>query len=203
MKPRLAAAIIHRHDGEAVEPVGEVDRVGRTHHHQGGEQREEQAERDQQVLEERHGEARRQRFRREPDDPQGRNQADAQLRDQLDAAGQALGVALGQLQEIVAEADGAVAQGHPQHDPDIAVAEIGPQQRGYAGGDQEHEPAHGRRALLGEQMRFRAVFADRLAFALLQLQPADDVRADIERHEKGEQDGAAAAEGLVAEHIER
>ena len=44
------------HDGEPVEPVGQIDGVGGADHHEGGERQEEPAEMEQHVLEERHGE---------------------------------------------------------------------------------------------------------------------------------------------------
>ena len=71
------------------------------------------------------------------------------------------------LQEIVVEADGAEAERHEQHGPDIEIGEIGPQQRRDENARQDHEPAHGRRALLLDDMALRPVAADRLAPALL------------------------------------
>ena len=45
---------------------------------------------------------------------------------------------------------------------------------------QDHQPAHGRGALLLEQVTLGAVSADRLAFALADAQRPDDDRAEQE-----------------------
>jgi hypothetical protein len=79
----------HRHDGQAVETVGEVHRVGEADDHQRGEGQVEPAQVQQQVLEDREGHRGRQlrRLRRlaaEPDQ-QGRprGEGDGELDDQL------------------------------------------------------------------------------------------------------------------------
>ncbi len=48
------------------------------------------------------------------------------LKQQLDAAGNAVGRALGDFQIIVGEAEQAERNGHAQHRPHIHVGEIGP-----------------------------------------------------------------------------
>ena len=68
---------------------------------------------------------------------------------------------------IVGEADGAEADGDEQHDPDEAVAQIRPEQRAEGDREKDQHAAHGGRALLGDEMGFRPVAADRLALALL------------------------------------
>jgi hypothetical protein len=106
------------------------------------------------------------------------------------------------LGEIVDEADQAEAQRHQQHGPHVGIGEIGPQERCYAERDEDDEPAHGGRAFFCEQMPFRTVGADGLALALLLSQPADEGRADQERHDHGGEHRAAGAEGDVVEEVE-
>ena len=55
---------------------------------------------------------------------------------------------------------------------------------------------------LVDDVRFRAVGADRLALALQQPQPVDDARAEQEHEQQRGDDRAAGAERDVAEHIE-
>ena len=130
MRAKHAGGDHDRADGEPVEPVGQVDRVGGADHDEGGERQEEPAEMDQQFLEERHREAVVQRGGRQLHDGEGGDEADGDLgRAACSRPGRPLRVAPGQLQVIVDEADGAEADGHEQHDPDEAVAQIGPEQR--------------------------------------------------------------------------
>ncbi len=106
------------------------------------------------------------------------------------------------LQIVVVEADQAEAERHRQHDPDIRVARIGPEQGRDDDAEQDHQPAHGRRAGLGDEMRFRAVGADRLALALPHAQMVDDPGAEHEHeHQRGDH-RAAGAHREVAEHVE-
>ena len=112
-------------------------------------------------------------------------------------------VAPRQLQVVVGEAQRAVAQRDEQHRPDIAVAQIDPEQRGDRQREQDQHAAHRRRALLLDQMPFRAVAADRLAVALQRLQPADQRRAEDEADDQRGQAGGARAEGDVAQQVEQ
>ena len=106
------------------------------------------------------------------------------------------------LEVIVIEADQAEAERHRQHDPDIWVARIGPEQSRDDDARQDHQPAHGRRAGLGEDVRLRAVGADRLALALAQPQMIDDPRAEHEHeHQRGDH-RARRPHGEIAEHVE-
>src|SRR5207302_10188143 len=80
---------------------------------------------------------------------------------------------LGYLEVVVIEADEAKAERHCEHDPDVRIEWIGPQHRADREAGQDHQPAHGGRALLAE-MRLRAVGPDRLALALADAQMIDD-----------------------------
>ena len=122
---------------------------------------------------------------------------------ELDLARHALGIALGDLEEVVPQADRAERHGDAEHDPDIAVGEVGPQQRRDRERDQDQEPAHGRRALLADEVAGRTVLADRLALLLLAAQPADQAAADQEAQDQRRQEGRDRAERQVAEQIER
>ena len=138
----------------------------------------------------------------ELDQHDGGDQADAALAQQLQPAGQAAARALGELEIVVGEADQPVAQGDDQHDPDIAVAQVRPEQRGRGQRQQDQHAAHGGRALLGQQVALGPVQADRLALALLPLQPADQGRADQEADQERRHHRAAGAEGDVADDVE-
>ena len=74
---------------------------------------------------------------------------------------------------VVQEAQQPERDRHQEHDPDIAIGQIRPQQRRADPGDQDQQPAHGGRARLFHDVALRAVGADGLALALLHLQPAD------------------------------
>src|SRR3546814_3655741 len=64
--------------------------------------------------------------------------------------------ALGHLVEIVHKADRGEAAGHEQAGPDEAVRQVHPEQRRDHQRDQDHQPAHRRRALFRE-MALRSV----------------------------------------------
>jgi hypothetical protein len=106
------------------------------------------------------------------------------------------------LEIVVVETDSAVDQRDDQHHPDIDVVQIAPKQRRHGHAGEDHQPAHGRCALLGDQMPLRPVGADRLALALADAQGADDLRAEEEHEQERRQHGAAGAEGNVSKHIE-
>ena len=107
------------------------------------------------------------------------------------------------LQIIVIEADEAEAERHREHDPDIGIERVGPEQRRDDEAGEDHQPAHGGRALLGDEMRSRAVAADRLALALAQPQMIDDPRTEQEHEQRPGHHRAAGAKGDVAEHVQK
>ena len=124
------------------------------------------------------------------------------LDDDLDAAAEALGRLLRHFEIIVIEADGAVDEGEQQHDPDISVAQISPEQHGNGDAGEDHQPAHGGRALLLQEMPLGAVFADRLAFALTDAQGPDHLGPEQEHEQQRGDQRAAGAEGDVAKDVE-
>ena len=125
-----------------------------------------EAERDQQLLEHRDGQRRGERPRVSSTSQIAAARPISACATSFDARRDALVAAPRQLQVVVGEAQRAVAQRDEQHRPDIAVAQIDPEQRGDRQREQDQHAAHRRRALLLDQMPFRPIAADRLAVAL-------------------------------------
>ena len=163
---------------------------------------EEPAEIDHHVLQEGHRERRRGRVAAEPHQRVAGHQRNHAFDEQPQLAGEAAMALFCHLQIIVIEADEAEAERHRQHDPDIGVQRIGPQQRRDDEAGENHQPAHRRRALLGDQVRRRPVGADRLALALPQPQMVDDPRAEQEHEQRARHHRPAGAERDVAKHVE-
>jgi len=93
---------------------------------------------------------------------------------------------------IVGESDCGIGNGGKHNDPDEAVAEVGPEQRGHDHGNRDQQPAHRRCAglfLVG----FRSLFANELTDLEL-LQAANDDRPDDEAGKKSGQAGEGCAE---------
>ena len=114
---------------------------------------------------------------------------------------------LGHFQIIIIKADKAEAQSHQQNHPDIGAAprekvEVAPQQCGDKQAGENHQPAHGGRAALG-QVGLRPVAADRLALALFDAQGRNGARAKKEHEKQGGRNRPACPEGQVAEQVER
>jgi hypothetical protein len=190
-----------RHDGQAVEAVGQVHRVAGADDDEIGEDDEaDDAQRIGHRLEEGHDQLGVRRQRRRVAEEDRRRRADQRLPEELRARRQPLRVAMHHLAPVVHPADRAEAEGHEQHDPDVAVGQVAPQQRGDADGDQDQRAAHGRRAGLG-QVRLRAVVAHRLADLLLR-QPADHRRAEEEGDHQRRHRRQHGAQRDVVEDVE-
>ena len=190
-----------RHDREPVEPVRQIDRIAGADDDAEGERDESpHAERIGHGLEERHDEVglgtqidveaaahpcgqQSQELRvvrrghRERKVDRG-DQADQRLPEELGARRQALRIPVHDLAPVVGPADGTEAHGHEQDDPDEAVGEIAPEQRGDHDRNQDQCAPHRRRAGLDE-VGLRAVIAHRLADFHAR-QPRDHSRADHE-----------------------
>ena len=192
-----------RHDCQPVKAVGQVDGVAGADQHQDRPRNEEPPERQEDVLEERHRETGRERRRGQLHDPERAGAADGDERKQFRPPAQPVARVPGQLEIVVGEADGTESERDEEHRPHIGVGEIGPQERRDAGREQDQHAAHGRRALLGDQMARRAVRPDRLALALVAPEAPDDGRAEDEADEQRRHDGAARPQGDVAEQVER
>ena len=165
------------------------------------DQDEEQPQVQHHVLEERQRQHLADLRRPQIHDEAGGDGSDEQLQPQAHAAGEARRGAARHLQVVVIKADGAVADRHAQHDPDVGVAEVRPQQRRDDDAGDDHEPAHGRRADFGE-VRLGAVVADRLPLALLDAQQIDDAGPEQHDEQQRGEDGAAGAEGDVFENVQ-
>ena len=118
------------------------------------------------------------------------------------AAGKSIMRLFRDLQIIVIEADHAEAERDPKHHPDIGIGRVCPQKRRDQHAGQDHQPAHRRRAGLGDNVRFRTVGADRLTLALQEPQMIDDVLTEQKDEKQRGDDRAAGAERDVAEHVE-
>ena len=124
-----------------------------------------------------------------------------ELVDQLGARGQAQVAAMDHLQIIVGETDGAEGQGREHGDPDEAVGQVSPQQRGNQHADDDQHAAHGGRAgflLVGLWAVLANVLAD-LEFA----QAMNDRRSDDQSDEQCGQAGEDGAKRQIAEDSER
>src|SRR5262245_56478584 len=78
---------------------------------------------------------------------------------------------------VVEEPDQAEPAGNQQASPDIDVGEVHPEEDRHSDADQDEQSAHGRRAALGK-VALRPVGTDRLPFALLGAQPANEYRPE-------------------------
>ena len=101
---------------------------------------------------------------------------------------------------VVGESYSGVGAGGEYGDPDEAVAEVGPEQRGDDDRDDDEQSAHGGRAGFF-LMRLRAFFADVLADLEI-AQAVDNERADNECGEKRREAGKRRAERDVTENAE-
>ncbi|MNP04422.1 hypothetical protein D3C76_963350 [compost metagenome] len=189
-----------RHDRQAVEAVGQVDRVARTDNHEIGQHDEAGAQRNAVVLEHRQDQRGFHRRGGSHIKEDRRAQTEHRLPEIFPAARQATGVLLDDLAVVVDPADGAEQQGHQQYDPDVTVAQVSPKQGTDADGRQDQRTAHGRCARLG-QVRLRAVIANGLT-DLTVLQSADHPRAVAQRQDQRGQYTENPAQGQVLEDRE-
>src|SRR3984885_10763900 len=200
-EPERRGADHDRHDGEAVEPVGQIDRIAERDDDEWAEQQEGPAEIEHEAAHERHGKLGRaigadthQRITGERSDDifakQARTAREPTFR------------LLRDFQVIVVKADHGEAGSDEQHDPNIRAFEIGPKQSRDKQPEQDHEPAHGRRALLGEKMRSWPIGTDRLALSLFPTKGGDYLRTEEEDEKKPRPRSAERAEGEVSEKVE-
>ena len=109
-------------------------------------------------------------------------------------------LALSDLQVVVDKTDQAEAHHGENHDPDVDVAEVRPQQCGHQTGDENEHAAHGGRARL-ELVPLRAVFADVLADLEL-AEPSDQPGAKDDAQKQRGHAGEGGAKGQIAENPE-
>ena len=181
-------------------PSVRVDGVGGTDDDEVGQHHEEAAERDRHFLEEGNIEGVLDHAAGGQKQRQGRAQAEHRLGQVFGARRQPLAVAFDHLEVIVHPADDAEAGGHADGDPDVAVAQVGPEQRRDNDGDQNQRAAHGRCAGLA-QMGLRAVAAHRLADLIL-AQRADQPGTKQQGHAQGRQHTEDGAQRQILQHAE-
>ena len=191
----------HRHDGQPVQPVGQVDGIGRADDDDHPEGHKEQAHVDQHVLEERHGQRVGQPLRMGQRRGQRRQPGDQQPQQEPHAAGHPLGVLLGHLGIVIGKADQPEGQRHQKHDPDIDGIQPRPEHGRHHQRRQDQKAPHRRRARLDE-MGLRPVIADRLALALLAPQKVDQRSSEDETKDQRGKEGRPGAERDVAEQVE-
>ena len=192
----------HRADGEAIESVGQVHGVAGADDDEGSQDRKEPAEVDGHVLDHREHQRGGEGRASEASYRETGGERDRGLdREPHPSREAAMGLPR-HLEIIVVEPDQAEAERHREYDPDIRIARIGPQQRRDDDAEQHHQAAHGRRAGLGDQMRFWAVGADRLALALPDAQMIDDPGAEHEHEHQRRDHRACRPHRQIAEDIE-
>src|SRR5438477_242796 len=106
------------------------------------------------------------------------------------------------LERIIDETEQAEAQRNEQNDPDVDLAQIGPQQCRADGRNQNQEATHRRCALLFDDMPLRTIGTDRLSLALPFAQPADHRGTEYKCDEERRHHRAAGPEGDVAEDVQ-
>ena len=109
---------------------------------------------------------------------------------------------LGDLGIVVAEADQPEGDGHEKHHPDIADIQPRPEERRCQKRAEDQHAAHGRRAGLGGEVAFGAIIADGLAVFLFRPEQVDERTSEEEAEDQRGEEGAAGAEGDIAEKVE-
>jgi len=122
-----AAADHHRrHDRQTIQSVGEVDRIARTDDDEIGQHHEADAQRNLDILQQRQDQRGFDRGLRGHIKEDGGAKAEHRLPEVLPAARQPAGILLDHLAIVIDPADGAEQQRHRQHDPHVAVGQVGP-----------------------------------------------------------------------------
>eukprot|EP01022_Parablepharisma_sp_SALTPOND_P026954 TRINITY_DN652_c1_g3_i1.p2 TRINITY_DN652_c1_g3~~TRINITY_DN652_c1_g3_i1.p2 ORF type:complete len:1102 (+),score=458.93 TRINITY_DN652_c1_g3_i1:51019-54324(+) len=213
-----------RHDGQAIQAIGQVDSIAgadddeigqgdETPHAQriadGLEEGHDQVGLGRQVQAEAGTHPRHEQvehlhvahFRDREGQVERGHQADQRLPEILLARAHALRVAIDHLAVVIDPADGAEAERDDQHDPDETVGQVGPQQRGNANADQDQHAAHGRGAGL-DQVGLGTVGAHRLA-DLHAGEHADHGGAGDHADQQGREGGEHRAEGDEVEQAQK
>ena len=197
----------HRHRRQSVQAVGQVHGVGEADDGEGGEGHIEPADIQQHGLEEGEGDRglEPRRGRRDLHPQHGQNARDHRhhrLGRQLLFRGQAGRGLFRHLGVVVDEAQHAEGRRHARDDPDIGIGQVAPQKDRDADARQDHQPAHGGGADLG-QVGHRAVVTDRLALALFGADPVDEPAAHGRRHDGRRRQGQGRADGLVLDQVQQ
>jgi hypothetical protein len=174
----------HGTDGETVETVGEIHRVGGAEQDDHHEREIEQTHGDQHALEERHRQGSGVGgFTRHGSDRDPGRQPDHDLEGQFLAGGETEVAAISDLDPVIGKADGGEGHRDQQDGPNIPVAQIGPEQgRQHCAADDE-DASHGWSPRL-DLVVSRAFFPNGLA-DLQRPHPLDEPWTDHEDNEEG------------------
>ena len=192
----------HRHDRQPVETVCQVHRIGRADNDDHGEGNKEPPQIDQQILEHRQRQLELQLGRMHHRGPDRSDQGNHETQKQAHAAGHTLGIGFRDLGIVIRKPDQPVAESHEHHDPDIGIVEPRPEQGRDQQGGQDQQPAHRRRACLGE-MGLGAVVTDRLALTLTPAQHVDQRTSEEHRENQSREKRAARTHGDIAKQVEK
>ena len=187
----------HRADGQPVEPVRQVHRVGRPHHDQHGKGDIPISEIRVQRLEERKRQPRgigRFRHQQEHGDP-----GDQHLARKFRARAEALVLMVGYLHEVVDEPHSRKPDEHQHGHPYIGVGQIRPQQHAHAHREHDEQAAH--RGGPGLAL-VRLHFLEDFLTALDGLQPAYEIGPDEDAHRERRHKRPRGSEGNVFENVE-
>ena len=116
----------HRHNRQAVQTIGEVDRIARRHNHKTAKGKEENAEIKHHFLEEGKGQTGGQTRRSDTRHRDTGHHRNHKFQHQTRFAGKAFMALLGDFEIIIIKADQPEAQGHRHDNPDIGIERIGP-----------------------------------------------------------------------------
>ena len=187
-----------RPDGQAVQPVGQVDRVRGADHDERGERHVPAAQRRPHVFQK--GDSQRAVESGLRGQPRGRGQGDDGLRGEFLLAAQTGRTLAAKFLVVVQKTDQPEAQRDAQHQPDVGIRQVGQQHGRQTQRKQDQGTAHGRRA--GLALVFgRAVLADGLA-DLQRGQPADQPGPQHERDAERQQRRQQRPKRDVAEDVE-
>ena len=174
---------------QAVEAIGQVDRVRRADQHEDREGHVDPAQIGNQALEEREDHAgvveRRLRVVSQQNQRRSDERGDTNLSEYLVARPQAMVRAPNDLEIVVGESNRTESRGRQHRNPDVDVPQIGPEQRRHQRGGQNQQTSHRRRAGF-RRVRRRAFVPDDLAdlkLAQLANEPRAEQQADEQRRE--------------------
>ena len=191
----------YRHDGKAVQTVGEVHRVARPGQHKVNKGQEKPAHLPRQIFEKRYikgGFDRRGGARVKPDAGKERDEREQRV---FVLGAQPLRVFENQLAVIVNPADHAETEHDEQRNPGVFHPQIRPEEHGDADAQDDERAAHGRRACFF-QVGLRAVVAHVLPH-LQAAQKGDHPPAKADGEQERGQRAEDDARGEVGEGVER
>ena len=191
----------HRHDGEAVEAVGQVHRVARPGQDEIDEGEEEPAHLPRDVFEERHVERGFDRRGGAQVEPDAGKEGDEREQRVFVLGAQPLRVFENELAVVVNPADHAETEHDEQRNPGVFHPQIRPEEHGDADAQDDERAAHRRRTRFF-QMRLRAVVAHVLPH-LQAAQKRNHPPAKADGEEKRGQRAEDDARGEVGEGVER